>query len=129
MAANAEETERQRMEIKRVGPPTTRNLTDWNVALSNTPDGEWQTAFMHAGEHSAIAVPRRVVFDWAAIVFKSNEDQVPHWVEYIDKWIDEANRTYAARLEADQRRRQHTAEGGRQIADRAREATERFKNL
>ena len=117
------------MEIKRVGPPTTRNLTDWTVALSNTPDAEWQTAFMHAGEHSAIAVPRRVVFDWAAIVFKSNEEQVPHWIEYIDKWIAAANRKYADRIAAEERKRQHSAEGGRQIADRAREATERFKNL
>jgi hypothetical protein len=117
------------MEIKRVGPPTTRNLTEWNVALSETPNSEWQTAFMRAGDHSAIAVPRRVVFDWAAIIFKSNEDQVPHWIEHIDKWIASANRQCADRVAADARKREHSAEGGRDIAQRAREATERFKNL
>ena len=117
------------MDIKRVGPPTTRNLTEWTIPLSNAPDSEWQTAFMHAGDHSAIAVPRRVVFDWAAIVFKSSEEQVPHWIEHIDKWIASANRKGAERLAAEERRRQHSAEGGRQIADRAREATERFKDL
>lgn len=117
------------MDITRVGPPTTKNLTEWTIPLSNAPDSEWQTAFMQADSHSATAVPRRVVFDWAAIVFKCNEDQVPHWIEHIDKWIAAANRKRSERIAADDRKRQRAAEGGRQIADRAREATERFKDL
>jgi hypothetical protein len=117
------------MDIKRAGPPTTRNLTEWTIPLSNAPDSEWQAAFMQSGDHSSTAVPRRVVFDWAAIVFKSSEEQVPHWIEHIDKWIAAANRKRAERVASEERKRQHSAEGGRQIADRAREATERFKDL
>lgn len=117
------------MEIKRSGPPTTKNLVDWTVPLSASPDAEWQAAFMKAGEHSTVAVPRRVVFDWASISFKTPEGQVPHWVEYIDKWIAEANVTYAERVAADDRRRENRAQGAHRIEERAREASERFKDL
>jgi hypothetical protein len=117
------------MVIKRSGPPTTHDRVTWRVPLSAPPSIEWQQSFRAADESTIVAIPRGVQFEHAALTFRSRDEHVPVWVEYIDRWIARANEAEADR--DDERRRQ--AARSQQESDarrqKASEANEKFKNL
>ena len=116
------------LATKRSGPPTTHDSVMWRVPLSAAPSREWEQAFRTADE-SAIASPKRVQFERMALTFRSDDADVPAWIEHIDRWIAHANRAQADiddghRREAEQIQQQ--AETRRQ---KASEANERYKHL
>lgn len=116
-------------EIKRTSGPQTINGRRWEVQLSATPPIEWMALFRVSGESSAKAVPQRVEFDRTSAYFKSDEDQVEHWVASIDKWIASTNTRYLMSL--DQVRRDHLdrVDAEAKEKDRIQRMNERFRNL
>ena len=101
----------------------------WEVQLSAPPPIEWMALFRASGESSAKAVPQRVEFDRTSAYFKSDEDQVEHWVASIDKWIASTNTRYLMSL--DQVRRDHLdrVDAEAKEKDRIQRMNERFRNL
>jgi hypothetical protein len=117
------------MTIKRSGPPTTHDRVMWRVPLTEPPSIEWQQSFRGAGESTDVAIPRGVQFEHAALTFRSGDEHVPVWIEYIDKWIVHANKALADL--ADERRGEAARSQQQSDARRqkVREANEKFKNL
>jgi hypothetical protein len=116
-------------EIKRKTGPQTINGRRWEVQLSATPPSEWLALFKVSGESSARALPQRVEFDRTSAYFKSDEDQVEHWVASIDKWIASTNTRYLMTL--DQVRREHLdrVDAEAKEKDRIQRMNDRFRNL
>jgi hypothetical protein len=117
------------MEIKRSGPPTTHDLVMWRVPLTAPPSREWQLAFQTGEASPTVGTPKGVQFEATALTFRSGSDDVPAWVQSIDRWIAHANQAQAsvdderARTAA---RTQERSDARRQSVD---EANEKFKNL
>jgi hypothetical protein len=113
-------------EIKRTSGPQTTNGRRWEVQLSASPSGAWLALFK---EFSARVLPQRVEFDRAAAVFKSEEDQVAHWVESIDKWIASTNARYRMTLEQVWRERFDRVDAETKEKERIQRMNDRFKDL
>ncbi len=116
-------------EIKRKTGPQTINGRRWEVELSGPPPTEWLALFKVSGESSTRALPQRVEFDRTSAYFKSDEDQVEHWVACIDKWIASTNTRYLLTL--DQVRRDHLDRVDAETKEKGRiqQLNERFRNL
>jgi hypothetical protein len=117
------------MNINRSGPPKTHDRVTWRVPLSAPPSLRWQQSFRAAEESTNIATAEGVRFEDVALTFRSRDEYVPMWVEYIDKWIAHANATEAG---VDDRRRRDTQQSSDQRDIRQKEvseANEKFKNL
>jgi hypothetical protein len=113
-------------EIKRTSGPQTTNGRRWEVQLSATPSGAWLELFK---QFSARVLPQRVEFDRAAAVFKSEEDQVAHWVESIDKWIASTNARYRMTLEQVWRERFDRVDAETKEKERIQRMNDRFKDI
>lgn len=116
-------------EIKRTTGPQTTNGRRWEVQLSGIPPGEWLQLFKVSGESSAKALPKRVEFDRASAVFTSDEAQVEHWIEAIDKWIASTNARYLMSLEQVRRERFDRLDAEAKEKDRIQRLNDRFKDL
>jgi len=116
-------------EIKRTTGPQTTNGRRWEVQLSATPPGEWLDLFKVSGESSAKALPKRVEFDRASAIFTSDEDQVEHWIESIDKWIASTNARYLMTLERVRRERFDRIDAETKEKERVQRLNDRFKDL
>ena len=116
-------------EIKRTTGPQTVNGRRWEVQLSATPSSEWLQLFRGSGEASARALPQRVEFDRASASFKSDEDQVEHWVASIDKWIASTNARYLMILDRARREQLDRVDAETKEKERIQRLNERFKSL
>lgn len=116
-------------EIKRTTGPQTANGRRWEVQLSATPSGEWRELFRVSGPASATVLPQRVDFDGASAVFKSDEDQVEHWIASIDKWIASTNARYLVTLERARRERFDRIDAETKEKERIQRLNDRFKDL
>jgi hypothetical protein len=129
----AEYTGLTRMDvIKRTTGPETTNGNQWEVQLSVAPPPEWLEFFKQAGEASAPATsprPKRVIFDRASVVFKSDEDHVEQWIEAIDKWIASAEARYVMSLDEASRKRSLRLDDEARQRERIQQLNDRFKNL
>jgi hypothetical protein len=125
-ASREEIAQVQADEIKRTSGPQTTNGRRWEVQLSASPSGAWLALFK---EFSARVLPQRVEFDRAAAVFKSEEDQVAHWVESIDKWIASTNARYRMTLEQVWRERFDRVDAEMKEKERIQRMNDRFKDL
>ena len=117
------------MVINRSGPPTTHDRVTWRVPLSAPPSIEWQQSFREADGSTPVAMPKGVQFEHAALTFRSSDDDVPLWIEYIDRWIASVNKVQG---DLDDERRRAAKRDEQQSETRrqkASEANERFKNL
>jgi hypothetical protein len=82
-------------DIKRAGPPTTKNGSDWAVPLSAEPPREWIIAFHNGpGESASVAISKEVIFQPGRLIFRSRPENVEHWIRYIDEWIARSNESY-----------------------------------
>jgi hypothetical protein len=113
-------------EIKRTSGPQTTDGRRWEVQLSATPPGPWLEVFK---EFSARVLPQRVEFDRAAVVFRSDEAQVAHWIESLDKWIASTNARYLMTLEQTWRERFNRVDAETKEKERIQRLNDRFKNL
>ena len=116
-------------EIKRTTGPQTANGRRWEVQLSATPSSEWLHLFKASGEASARALPQRVEFDRTSAYFKSDEDQVEHWVASIDKWIASTNARHLMILDRTRREQLDRVDAEAKERERIVRLNERFKNL
>lgn len=116
-------------EIKRTSGPQTTNGRRWEVQLSGSPPGPWLELFKVSGESSAKVHPQRVEFDRAAAVFKSEEDQVEHWIESLDRWIASTNARHLAALEQVRRERFDRFDIEAKERERIQRLNDRFKDL
>ena len=116
-------------EIKRTSGPQTTNGRRWEIQLSATPPGEWLALFKVSGESSARAVPLRVEFDRTSAYFKSDEHEVEHWIESIDKWIASTNARYMMTLEQARRDRLDRVDAETKEKERIQRLNDRFKTL
>ena len=116
-------------EIKRSSGPQTTNGRRWEVQLTGTPPAEWLALFKAAGESSQKASPQRVEFDRASAAFRSDEDQVEHWIASIDKWIASTNARYQLTLDQARRERSDRGDAEAREKERIQRLNERFKGL
>jgi hypothetical protein len=116
-------------EIKRTTAPETRNGTEWEVQLSAIPTREWLELFKVSARSFPTTGPQRLVFDRAAVFFKSDEEHVEHWIQSIDEWITSTNARYASSLEQASRARATREDTEAREKERIRRLNERFKNL
>jgi hypothetical protein len=115
--------------IKRKTGPQTINGRRWEVQLSATPSSEWLALFKVSGESSTRALPQRVEFDRTSAYFKSDEDQVEHWVASIDKWIASTNTRYLMTLDQVRREQLDRVDAEAKEKDRIQRLNDRFRNL
>ena len=116
-------------EIKRKTGPQTLNGRRWEVQLSATPSVEWMALFKVSGESSTKALPQRVEFDRTSAYFKSDEDEVEHWVTSIDKWIASTNTRYLMTLDQARRDQLDRVDAEAKQKDRIQRLNDRFKDL
>jgi len=116
-------------EIKRTTGPQTVNGRRWEIQLSTTPSSDWLHLFRGSGEASARALPQRVEFDRASAYFKSDEDQVEHWVASIDKWIASTNARHLMILDRARQEQLDRVDAEAKERERILRLNERFKNL
>ena len=116
-------------EIKRTTGPQTTNGRRWEVQLSASPSDEWLALFRASGEPFARAIPQRLEFAGAAAVFKSETEEVEHWIEAIDKWIASTNAKYVTIRERSRQERFDQLEAHTKEQERVQELNDRFKNL
>jgi hypothetical protein len=70
-----------------------------------------------------------VEFDRACAVFKSDEDQVEHWIASIDRWIASTNARYLMALERVRRERFDRVDAETKEKERIQRLNDRFKDL
>ena len=120
--------------IKRASAPATADGTRWEVQLSAVPSPQWLEFFKQTEEASsssggASPRPRRVTFDPASLVFKSDEDHVERWIEAIDQWIAWADTRYRASLDEESRQRSLRLDDAANKRERIVRLNDRFRNL
>jgi hypothetical protein len=115
--------------IKRTTAPATTDGKRWEVELSGTPTREWLAFFKVSGKAAGAASPQVVVFDRASATFKSDESNVEHWIESIDKWIAWTNARYALSLDEASRERSSRLDDEAKQRERIQQLNDRFKNL
>lgn len=116
-------------EIKRTTGPQTTNGRRWEVQLSDSPTAVWLTLFKASEELSDKVLPKRVEFDRASAIFKSEEDQVEHWIASLDKWIASTNARYRVSLEEVWRERFDRVDAAAKEKERIERMNDRFKDL
>jgi hypothetical protein len=117
-------------EIKRTSGPQTIDGKRWEVQINATPSREWRELFKTVGEvTTTTAVPRRLEFDRACVVFQSDEDHVKVWIEAIDRWFAATNAKHRLSLERAGRERSERLDADARQRERIQELNDRFKNL
>ena len=115
--------------IKRTSGPQTTNALRWEMALSGVPTRQWLALFKASGDPTAKVAPQRVEFDLASVAFRSDEDQVEHWVASIDSWIASTNARYQLSLEQARRLRLDRGDAASRERERIQQLNDRFKDL
>ncbi len=113
-------------DIKRAGPPTTRNGVEWEIVLDGEPEPAWMDLFRHPEEPVWPATPHALFFRGRIVLFRVNEQHVERWIQSIDAWIAATNRRHAELRDA--RRRDPES---MEPTDRARirQLNQRFSDL
>ena len=117
------------MKFNRTGPPKTHDRVTWRVPLSAPPSMRWRQSFLSANDAEMMATPAGVRFEELALTFRSSDDDVPTWIEYIDKWIAHANRHETDVHDREQRDAEATNDRRNAERQAVSDANERFKNL
>ena len=121
------------LQVERTGPPTPQQVVGrtftWTVALNCYPPKVWRDLFNDTKDRSIDCSPDKVRFYQAVLIFDSDEDKVPIWMQFINGWIRAANARYLTHLEAERRARDAQAALNRDPRERIREAAARFKHL
>jgi hypothetical protein len=133
VAARAAEAVAEFTEIQRTGPPTPQQVSGrtftWTATVNRFPPRAWRDLFVDTKDRSIDFNPERIRFYQSVLIFESDEDKVPTWIQFINGWMRSANERYAKQLEA-QRRAQEAREAlNRDPKVRLREAAEKFKTL
>jgi len=117
-------------DVRRSGPPTTANGSEWSVPISSQPPDEWVEFLRRESDADASVgmkwVPNARVVQ---LTFTCTPDNVPRHVETIDRWITRANDQYRGWLDEAHRKSSERRRGAETEADRVRDLNERFKNL
>src|SRR5438094_622457 len=117
-------------EIRRSGPPTTTDGSEWTIPISGQPPDEWVRFFeREAGADSKATVRWMANVHVIQLGFKSVPDDVGQNVQAIDRCIALANDAYRNWLEAAHRKGEQRRRGEQTEADRVRDLNERFKDL
>jgi hypothetical protein len=120
-------------EIKRDGPPKPVDVrgTDFRlrVPLNISPRPEWVRFFQDPSEWTSMCHPKLIDVEGDALEFVSDEGTAPTWIQYIDRWIDGANRRYAEYVESLRGKETARAEAARERQRQLEEAAEKFKKL
>jgi hypothetical protein len=120
-------------EVTRTGPPTPQQVTGrmftWTVSLNRYPPKAWRDFFFDTKDRSIDCMPDKVRFFQAMMIFESDQDTVPTWIQFITRWMTSANQRYARHLEAERRARKVQEDLGRDANERLQEAAAKFRNL
>jgi hypothetical protein len=117
-------------DIRRSGPPTTDNGTEWQVPISAQPPDEWLALLRaEAGQDAAMGVRWAVNVLVEQLQFTSTADNVPKNLQSIDRWITSANERYRDWLTEAHRKGSERRRDAETEADRVRDLNERFKHL
>ena len=117
-------------DVRRSGPPTTTNGSEWSIPISAQPPDEW-LGFLRRESDADSSVDMKWVANVRVVQlqFTSTPDNVPRHVETIDGWITRANDQYRSWLDEAHRKGRERRRGAQTEADRVRDLNERFKNL
>jgi hypothetical protein len=117
-------------DVRRSGPPTTDNGSEWIIPISTQPPDEW-LGFLkqESATDASVAMKWGVNVRVVQLQFTCTPDNVPRHVETIDGWITRANDQYRSWLDEAHRKGDARRRGAQTEADRVRGLNERFKNL
>ena len=115
--------------IKRTSPPETADGSRWHVQLSGAPNREWLDFFKVSSKSVGVASPLLVIFDRASASFKSDEENVVHWIAMLDSWIDATDDRYRRKLDDARRERSLKLDSAAKLRARVQGLNERFKHL
>ncbi len=117
-------------EIKRIGSPVVIDVSGkaYRVAvpLNRIPSPVWWVFFRDSGEWTSVCHPRSAVLDGSCLIFESEAEQVPGWIQYIDRWIASANGQFAVGWKRQQVERLQSGEEQRR---RLLDAKSKFRHL
>ncbi|MGA2683253.1 MAG: hypothetical protein ABSF44_15815 [Candidatus Bathyarchaeia archaeon] len=94
----------EKVEFKRVGPPmvTAKIGDDYfvvEITLDGTPDSTWIDCFKHPTNYkSNEAHPSRTTVSLGKITFSSSKSNIETNVEWMDKYIHQANDCYEKKM-------------------------------
>lgn len=132
-AGGSEPASDQDHEVKRTGPLTPRHVSGrvftWTLSLNRFPPKPWRDLFTQTKDKTIDYTPDKIRFYQQNLIFDSDEDMVPTWIQFITRWMLSANERYFKQLEAEHRARQAQADLDRDPRERLRDAAEKFKNL
>ena len=115
--------------IKRTTPPETADGVRWSVQLSATPTRQWLEFFKVAAKSNGTTTPQLVVFDRASANFKSDENNVEHWIVTLDRWIAATEARHQMSLDEAHRERSLKLDTEAKQRERVQQLNDRFKNL
>jgi hypothetical protein len=117
-------------DVRRSGPPTTLNGSEWSIPISAQPPDEW-LGFLkeESGKDTSVVMKWGVNVRLVQLEFTCTPDNVPRSVAVIDRWIIRANDQYRSWLDAAHRRSSERRRDAQTEADRVQDLNERFKNL
>jgi hypothetical protein len=118
--------------IKRTGPPEVHGVegSEYHilVPLNAVPAAIWRMTFRGSSEHTSVCHPRAVRFTGGTLSFASEEDDVPAWMTYIDRWIETTNTELSVSWKRDRAQHEY-AEAAADRAARIAAAMRRFAGL
>lgn len=117
-------------DVRRSGPPTTANGSDWNVPMSAQPPDEWVGFLKHESDADSSVTMRWILNTRVVqLEFTCTPENVPRHVEALDRLIVRANDRYRSWLDEAHRKGSERRRDARTEADRVRDLNERFKDL
>jgi hypothetical protein len=120
-------------EIQRTGPPTPQQVSGrtftCTAPVNRFPPKPWRDLFVVTKDRSIDFNPDKVRFYQSVLIFESDEDHVPTWIQFIDGWIRSANERYAKHVAAERRAQAAHEALARDPKLRLQEAAAKFKNL
>lgn len=121
-------------EIKRMGPPKAVDARGTEIRVSvpinASPSSEWVHFFQECpSQWTSISHPKLIDVEGAELMFTSAERDIAQWIQYIDKWIGDANRQYREYLERLRRTQEQAEQHERERQRRIQEVTEKLRGL
>ena len=117
--------------IRRTGPPTPTDVRgdvyDVSVPLSAIPSYAWRRTFEAPAEWQDPWHPSRIRVKGHTLHFTSDEMRLGQWIEWIDRWIDAANKQLGDAPNHSGGRESVQDDQAQERLRRLQEATERFK--
>ena len=100
------------------------------ITLNIDPDAEWQECFKHPAQYKLNeAHPSRAIIAGNTIYFPSSEDHFKDNIEWMDKYISQANECYRRKMVEKEEKIRREEEKQRKQKEEIERINEKLRNL